>query len=98
MGVAETDCPLEAQKRQPAGQTQQMGEVFVGLLLPATRPHELEVRDKGEQVCGSGDRKEVGYAFDRMERPFDGRSFGACKGSEERDHPIDVHEQQRPIA
>ena len=45
--------------------------MFVGLLLPAARPHELELPREAEQVSGRGGRKEVGDALDRVERPLD---------------------------
>ncbi len=69
-----------------------MGEVFVGLLLPPAGPHELEDRPQREQVLSCPGRKEVGYAVDRMERP-DGLRPNFER--EQRDHPVDVDQQQR---
>jgi len=46
---------------------EQVGEVLVGLLLPAARPDEVEQRGEGKQVSGGGGRKEMRHAVDRME-------------------------------
>ena len=83
----------EAQVRQAAGQAQQVGEVLVGLLVRAAAPHELEERDKREQVVGGGGRKEVGYAFDEVQGARGGLRAGE---SQQREDPVDVHHQQGP--
>ena len=69
------------------------GEVFVGALLPAAAPDELEDLAQREQVSGRGGRKEVRDAVDRVERPR-GRRVG--REAEEGDNSVDVDQQQRP--
>src|SRR5207253_1312586 len=84
---------------------------IVGLLLPAAGPYELEERLEAEQVSGRRGRKEVRYAVDRVEGPAHRRLIavlaGTCgrrcagravrAGAEEREHAVDVDEQQRPL-
>ena len=65
--VGAPERAVEAQEGQARGQPEQVGEVLVGLLLPAARPDQLEMLGQLEQVSGGGGRKKVGYAVDRME-------------------------------
>jgi hypothetical protein len=81
------DGGREGQEGQRGGQPEQAGEVFVGALLPAAAPDELEDLAEREQVSGGGGRKEVGDAVDRMEGPR-GRRVG--RKAEERDDAVDV--------
>ena len=92
VGVGAPHRAVEAQVGQRR-QAQQVGEVFVGLLLPAAGPGKLEIGLEREQVLGRAGRKKVGYAVDRMERPLRaGRAWWST--GEQRDHAVDVHEQQ----
>ncbi len=96
MRVRAPDGALKAQEGQGFRQAEQVREVFVGALLPAARPDELEQRREREQVCGGGGRKEVRYALDRMEGSLDRVAATLVReGAEQRDDTVDVHQQQR---
>ena len=72
---------------------------LVGALFPSARPDELEMRRQIEQVSGRDGRKEVRYALDRVEASAGGalRDVSGVRGgsTEQRDHAVDVHHQQR---
>jgi hypothetical protein len=89
--VGSADRPLEAQVLQPR-QPEQVGEVFVGALFPAAGPHQLEALAQRQQVLGGGGRKEVGHAVDPVEASLRPR---VAIEREQRDHAVDVHQQQR---
>jgi hypothetical protein len=91
--VGAPDRALKTQERQGLREAEQVGEMLVGALLPAACPDELEDAREGKQVCGGAGRKEVRYAFNRMEGPL---RAGVRAGPEQRDHAVDVDHQQRP--
>jgi hypothetical protein len=72
-----------------------MGEVLVGLLLPARAPDELVAVGERVQVPGGGGRKEMRDAVDLGPGA---RGRGVGREAEEGDHPVDVDEEQRPVA
>jgi len=81
----------EAQIGQRAGQSEQVGQVFVGLLLPAAGPHGLITTGQCEKVSGGRGRKEVRDAVDRVE----GAVHVGLVEAEERKNAVDVDHQKR---
>src|SRR4051794_9447214 len=71
-----------------------MGEVLVRLLLPAGAPHRLERVRQQTKVFARRGRKEVGDAVYHLEASSRPR---VLREAEQRDHPVDVDEQQGPI-
>ena len=74
-------------------QTEQVGEILVGLLLPAAAPHRIEPRAEGLKVARRAGRKEVRDAVDLVPRAV-ARPFVHAEAPQ-RQHAIDVNEQQR---
>jgi len=66
-----------------------------GLVLPAAAPHEIEDPCEREEVPGRRGRNQMEHAVHTDPGP--GRRCGGFE-PEQRDHPVDVDEQQRFVA
>src|SRR4051794_18786754 len=73
-------------------ESEQPGEVLVGLLLPARAPHDVEVAFEVQKVPGRIGRKQMRDAVDLRPRAFRDRIRWK---TEQAQNPVDVTEQQR---
>jgi hypothetical protein len=87
---AEHRAPVESEHWQVFLHPEQVREVLVRLLLPAGRPHELERLDQAAETRAGVRSDAVQDAVDRVERA---RQVGAPLEAEQRDHSVDVDEE-----
>src|SRR4051794_9499066 len=74
-------------------ESDQVGKMLVGLLLPAGAPHDVEVPGQIQKVPGRPGRKQMCDAVDLGPRAFRDRIRWK---SEQAQDAVDVTEQQRP--
>ena len=96
VGGSEHGPAVEAQHRQLRHlQPQQIWEVLVGFLLPASRPDELIALAQARQTRSTGFVDAMHHAIDEVKAPR--RGSGRLE-PEQAYYAIDIEEQNRPFA